>query len=432
MSYTPLHHYHRLMKLETRRAALAEVLEGFTGAHDRMLEVHGLRLPKHLAYAMGWWQGLSTSERTRYEGLFGEGPLGIGAWLCEGRYDRPPTLAREPRDPAELVCVFAGPPQDGGRRWALWYNDPAELPRLIAGAMPDEELEARKPTLIATICDDILRRYDGQDAGVEVEETLAADPVLQELFDWRDEVSSLEDAAYRSEAILPAPELDVVEPWIDGWEAPGVLITAIARLPDSKNALVATARDKLAAEPGWGLAVGRALHSLGDTAGTGLRSLPRIARSDAARSRRSCKRTDDDRADQAGAAARATRSVCRPTPSLSRSVVLVIVVGCPPARLARPCRYLARPPLALDRLDERAAVASTSTRIRGSASNTAGSSTSCGRRCPTSRSTGRDREASTELGEPSRSEPLGTVRSSPRGASFAPILVGVSRGPPPS
>jgi hypothetical protein len=73
-------------------------------------------------------------------------------------------LAREDRDPPALVSVFADR-HDG--RWALWYNDPSELPRMIV----------------------------------------------------RDEVELLERAAYKAEAIAPCPDRlinNVVEPWIDG------------------------------------------------------------------------------------------------------------------------------------------------------------------------------------------------------------------------
>ncbi|HEU0036229.1 MAG TPA: hypothetical protein VFQ53_36700 [Kofleriaceae bacterium] len=262
------------MSIEQRRAALANMLDGFTVAYDRILEQYGLRLPRHLAYGLGWWQGLSEAERTDYAGLLGGGPIGIGAWLCEGRYDRVPILAREPVDPPELVCVFATPPQDEAR-WALWYNDPAELPRMLVSAARDGELSACAPTLLGTISDDILGRYDGQDGGVAWVETVEADPVLQAVLDWRDEVIALEHDAYQAEAIAPAPDLvpgDPMEPWIDGWEPADALVTALGRLaaPGVTGELVAAARDKLATEPGWALVVGHALHVRGDTAGTEL------------------------------------------------------------------------------------------------------------------------------------------------------------------
>src|SRR4051812_20925379 len=89
----------KIVDLKTRRTALAEALEGFPVAHDKVLEVHGVRLPKHFAYAIGWWQGLSDYERRKYRHLFGEKPIGIGAWMCTGRFDTDPPLAREAKDP---------------------------------------------------------------------------------------------------------------------------------------------------------------------------------------------------------------------------------------------------------------------------------------------------------------------------------------------
>jgi hypothetical protein len=252
------------MDIETRRAALAAVLEGFTVAHDKVLEAYGLRLPKHLAYALGWWQGLSTAERVDYADVFGAGPIGIGAWLCEGHYDRAPTLAREDRDPPELVSVFADR-HDG--RWALWYNDPSELPRMIVQARPDE-ISVCQSTLLETIADET---FLGQDDLAELQETIDADPVLHAVIDWRDEVEVLERAAYKAEAIAPCPDRlinNVVEPWIEGWEPPSALFSL--RQLSNVDELVATARDKLATEPGWALVVGHALHSRGDTAGTEL------------------------------------------------------------------------------------------------------------------------------------------------------------------
>ena len=71
----------RLAALD-RAVARAPVLD------DRMQTVYGLRLPRHLAYAMGFWMGLTAAERKEAWSYLGNGPIGVGAWFLDGAHER--------------------------------------------------------------------------------------------------------------------------------------------------------------------------------------------------------------------------------------------------------------------------------------------------------------------------------------------------------
>jgi hypothetical protein len=238
------------VELAERRAALAQALEEFVVGADRVLEVHGLRLPKHLAYAIGWWRGMTDHERAGARYMFSlTDPVGVGAWLCEGHFDRAFTLARRAIDPPEMLSVFGT--LDG--RLALWYDDPTQLPGTIVCAREDDVIAVTAPTLLASL--EVWE--DGQNDPFEDM------PELDAIMEWCEACVRLEKAAYKAEPIRPFAEredvIDGVGPWIDGWTRPAELSGTY-----DAEAWIATARAKLATEPGWALVIGRELHSSDD------------------------------------------------------------------------------------------------------------------------------------------------------------------------
>jgi len=138
-----------------RRAALAQVVERFPLVHDKMQLVYGLRMPRHLAYAIGWWEGLTREERDEAWAYVGTGPCGVADWFEPGGLELRVTPGlderlhyRYRRDPPEFISVFGG--NSDGSHWGLWYDDPAELPRAIAHnwARDSAETYPREPTLL--------------------------------------------------------------------------------------------------------------------------------------------------------------------------------------------------------------------------------------------------------------------------------------------
>jgi hypothetical protein len=255
---------------QRRRAALAAALETFPVAYDKMLLVYGLRLPRHLAYAMGFWAGLSRAEREEAWAYVGTGPCGIGDWFDEGGLDRAVQPGLDERlhyrfrcDPPEMVTVFGG--NSDGSHWGLWYDDPAELPRAICHnwARDSAETGIAQPTLLGTFRDELFGEH---------REPL--DPEFThvgEILGWLDEVHVKELEAHRNEAIAPflprASTCGGTGPWVPGFELPPELGDEYRRheLYRANDPVIeqwiARARDELAAgRPGLALYLGRDLH----------------------------------------------------------------------------------------------------------------------------------------------------------------------------
>ena len=250
-----------------RRAALGAAVESFPVVYDKMLEVYQLRMPRHLAYAAGWWLGLTRAERAEAWGYVGTGLAGVTEWF-EGDNLTRATIDgldgrlhyRFRREPPEMVTVFGG--NSDGSHWGLWYDDPAELPRTISHnwARDSSETSACQPTLLMTLRHEML----GRDA---------LDPNychLGTIVDWLDEVLAQELEAHRAEQIsrfVPRAEiLGGIGPWVAGWTAPAELGTMwtrqelyAARAPIVDD-WIAAARAAIATEPGRALLLGRELH----------------------------------------------------------------------------------------------------------------------------------------------------------------------------
>lgn len=125
------------MRDEQRRtAALATMWERFPLVAERVRRVYGLRLPRHLAVFAAFWASTDGAEREALSDLM-VGPWGVTDYFGDdglrlvardGLDER--LHARFRRDPAEFVTVLAG--GSDGLHYGLWYDDPAELPSLIA------------------------------------------------------------------------------------------------------------------------------------------------------------------------------------------------------------------------------------------------------------------------------------------------------------
>lgn len=253
-----------------RRAALAATLARFDAAAARMRAVYDMPLPRHLAPAIGFWNGLSPEERDEAWSHFGCGPAGVGEWLQAGGLERRPALDerlhyRYRRDPPEFVTVFSGN-SDGGH-WGLWYDDPRELPRLLAHnwARDSSENGPCKPTLLVTLREGFTR-----------ERPSPADyPHARRILAWLDECIVLELAAHRDEKIGPPPPRTAhtvggLDPVVRGAAVPPEFVphgALEARLkvyredPDRARAWIAEARAELAAgQPLRALFLARELH----------------------------------------------------------------------------------------------------------------------------------------------------------------------------
>lgn len=253
-----------------RRRALAAALETFPVAYDKMLLVYGLRMPKHLAYAIGFWAGLSRAEISEAWGYLGTGPCGISEWLVEGGLDREVMPGLDGRlhyryrlDPPEMVTVFGGN-SDGGH-WGLWYDDPAELPRAICHnwARDSAETSAEEATLLGTFRADLYGEdREPLDSGYQHHGAV---------LDWLDECHAKELAAHHEEAIAPlvhrASTCGGLGPWIPGWKPPAKLGTEYARYEAYREKApivdewIAEAHAELAAgKPELAVVIGRDLH----------------------------------------------------------------------------------------------------------------------------------------------------------------------------
>jgi hypothetical protein len=183
-----------------RKAALAAAVARFPAAVERMRATYGMPLPRHLAYGIGFWLGLTDQERDEAWAYFGNGPAGVGEWFEPGGLDRVPELDerlhyRFRRDPPEFVTVFTG--SSDGSHWGLWYDDPHELPRLLAHnwARDSSENGPEKATLLASLRDHLAGSDFKPDEWKHARQVLA----------WLDEVHAQELAAHRDERIGPPP-----------------------------------------------------------------------------------------------------------------------------------------------------------------------------------------------------------------------------------
>jgi hypothetical protein len=252
-----------------RRAILKDAIDGFPVVYDKMLEVYGLRMPRHLAFAAGWWLALSRAEREDAWAYVGTGLAGVAEWFERDALVRPLIEGLDGRldyryrcDPPEMVTIFGG--NSDGSHWGLWYDDPAELPRTIVHnwARDSAETSPREPTLLATLRADIVGG-EPLDSGFRH---------VGAVVDWLDEVLAQELEAHHAEQISRfVPRADCVGgfgPYVAGWTPPAELGDSYARYELYRQRApvieewIARARATLATEPGFALMIGRDLHWL--------------------------------------------------------------------------------------------------------------------------------------------------------------------------
>lgn len=204
-----------------RRVALATALARFPAVAAHMRAVYDMALPRHVTYAAAFWAGLTEEERSEAWSYLGCGPFGILEWFADDGLTKPSRYderlhGRFRRDPPEFVTVFSG--NSDGSHWGLWYDDPRELPRLIAHnwARDSAETGPCKPTLLGSLRAEMTRERLGPKDYPHARRVLA----------WLDEMHALELAAHREEKI--GPSLPHTQHCIGGMDpvVPG------ARVPD--------------------------------------------------------------------------------------------------------------------------------------------------------------------------------------------------------
>jgi len=142
-----------------REAALNDAVDLHIVLADKMEEVYGLRLPKEIAYAAGFYLGLRDDEKAELAKTVTRGLAGVGLWFAPGGLDFAGDMRLRDRlddDPPEVVNVMygaAGPAVEDAR-FGLVYDEPFELP---SGVVYREAkmTSLRKPTLLETLRDAI-------------------------------------------------------------------------------------------------------------------------------------------------------------------------------------------------------------------------------------------------------------------------------------
>ncbi|MFG2043904.1 ADP-ribosylation family protein [Dactylosporangium sp. NPDC048998] len=143
---------------ERRTAALVTMWERFPLVAERVRRGHGLRMPRHLAVFAAFWASVNDAEREALSDLM-VSPWGVTEYFGDdglrlvARDELDERLhARFRRDPAEFVTVLAG--GSDGLHYGLWYDDPAELPSVIAHNWARDSAETwacGPPTLLGVL-----------------------------------------------------------------------------------------------------------------------------------------------------------------------------------------------------------------------------------------------------------------------------------------
>ncbi|WP_157963503.1 ADP-ribosylation family protein [Actinocorallia populi] len=151
--------------------------ERFPAVSERVQQVYGLRLPRHLAVFCALWKSADSAERQAL-GHLGVGPFGVSDYFGDdglrlvGRDGLDERLHGRFRcDPAEFVTVMTG--GSDGLHYGLWYDDPAELPSFVAHNYARDSAETwtnHFPALIMELRDIVsMAMSDYGDSGEEAE-----------------------------------------------------------------------------------------------------------------------------------------------------------------------------------------------------------------------------------------------------------------------
>lgn len=261
---------------ERRAVALATMWDRFPRVAERVRRVYGLRLPRHLAVFAAFWASADGAEREALSDLM-VSPWGVTDYFSDdglrlvardGLDER--LHARFRRDPAEFVTVLAG--GSDGLHYGLWYDDPAELPSVIAHNYARDSAETwacDSHTLLAVLrerVDAVISEY-----GDEGEEAERMRPLIAAL-DWFDAADrealqadaqprwASEPRLYCAVSLFPALLPDSGDPHLtESYERLSAFqsdATQVARW-------IAEAESELAAgRPALALAIGSELHWL--------------------------------------------------------------------------------------------------------------------------------------------------------------------------
>lgn len=207
----------------SRHAKVDAMIERHVVLADRFEEVTGLRLPKQLAYAVGFFSALSPEEREVITD--GPGLLGVARWF-EGSADEPrgPEVRvqdRLPNDPPPFFPILS---ERGHGRYGLYYDDTSQLP---TGTAVREGADSRlsptrllEPTPLRAIYSHLRWKKD------------TSHPAWACVLSWLSAVAEREVEAERSPVEPTRGQTTVTNdalPFIEGWTIPKELVTERAQ-----------------------------------------------------------------------------------------------------------------------------------------------------------------------------------------------------------
>jgi hypothetical protein len=256
--------------MTSREQALGTMTQRFPLVEERFRRVWGLRLPRHVAV----FAALAASDGDALDEI-GLRPWGVTDFFGDGGLDLRGVDGLDERlhvrfrcDPAEFVTVMSG--DTDGLHFGLWFDDPAELPAVIAHnyARDSAETEASAaPSLLGVVREWVDGFLD--DYGDEPEEAERVAPLIEAL-DW---FAAADEAALRGDgpsrlAAEPRSRLAVsLMPLVPAGSGDprlaesGARIDAFGKDPARSAEWIAEARRELAdGRPALALAVGSELH----------------------------------------------------------------------------------------------------------------------------------------------------------------------------
>ncbi len=256
--------------MTSRETALATMTERFPLVAERVRQVFGLRLPRHVAVFAALWASDSCAV-----GELTHSPWGVTDYFADGGLDLIGRDGLDERlharfrcDPAEFVTVMNG--GTDGLHYGLWYDDPAELPTVIVHnyARDSAETWVSGPDSLLGV----LRREVADflaDYGDEEEDARRVDPLLEAL-DWyaaADEEALRRDGpprwagtprAYTAVSLFPILPASAGDPRLTESD---MRLTTYRDDPAGTGAWIADAERELAAgRPALALAIGGELH----------------------------------------------------------------------------------------------------------------------------------------------------------------------------
>lgn len=267
------------MRHDARRGEWLDVMLGrFPAVAERVRDVYGLRLPRHVAVFAALWASAQRDQGEREAtDCLGLRPSGVSDYFRDGglaataRDGLDERLhCRYRRDPAEFVTVMSG--DSDGLHFGLWYDDPAELPTFIVHNYARDSAETWTNGA-STLLDETRWRADRviADYGPGSEEATALRPLLDALH-WfapaaQEAVTADGDPRWAGED-RPAGLVSIFPVLPPGSGDPRVA-QAEARLagfqagsPEAARWIADAERELAAGLPAYALAVGGELHWL--------------------------------------------------------------------------------------------------------------------------------------------------------------------------